>query len=110
MLNFSQLHHQVPVHSWAERKNRRALAGVKLFGGDYTLGIMPLHIKRALRRKIITQFMNIFLSWSGSGKSLALLCASLAWQEAEQKRVDEFNSLLTLAATNQASFLFGQVL
>jgi uncharacterized protein YlxP (DUF503 family) len=39
---------------------------------------------------------------SGSGKSLALLCASLAWQEAEQKRVDEFNGLLATAATNQA--------
>ncbi len=53
--------------------------------------------------------MNISVPGSGSGKSLALLCASLAWQEAEQKRVDEFNSLLTLAATNQAIFLFGPV-
>jgi hypothetical protein len=32
---------------------------------------------------------------------LALLCATLAWQEAEQKRVEEFNNLLAAASNNQ---------
>ena len=35
------------------------------------------------------------------GKTLALLCAALAWQEAEQRKCDEFNSLLERATVNQ---------
>ena len=35
------------------------------------------------------------------GKTLALLCAALAWQEAEQRKCDEFNSLLERAAIAQ---------
>ena len=45
-----------------------------------------------------------FIIW-GSGKSLALLCASLSWQEAETEKVREFNALLEQATNTQVKYL-----
>ena len=50
--------------------------------------------------------LKFLFVYPGSGKSLALLCASLAWQETEQKKVTEFNSLLEQATANQVKDIF----
>jgi Fanconi anemia group J protein len=65
----------------------------------------PYRSQVAMMSKIITSIQrsqnSLLESPTGSGKSLALLCASLAWQETEQARVDAFNTLLAQATETQ---------
>jgi len=65
----------------------------------------PYRSQIAMMAKIIGSLQRsqnaLLESPTGSGKSLALLCSSLAWQESETNKVNEFNNLLDQATANQ---------
>ena len=70
----------------------------------------PYRSQVAMMSKIITSIQrsqnSLLESPTGSGKSLALLCASLAWQETETAKVDAFNSLRQRAIETQVKYFF----
>ena len=66
------------------------ISGVKV---SFPVKAYPSQI--AMMAKIINGLQrgqnSLLESPTGSGKSLALLCAALAWQRKERERVDEYN-------------------
>ena len=66
------------------------ISGVKVF---FPMKAYPSQV--AMMAKIINGLQrgqnSLLESPTGSGKSLALLCAALAWQRKERERVDEYN-------------------
>ena len=66
------------------------ISGVKVY---FPVKAYPSQV--AMMAKIINGFQrgqnSLLESPTGSGKSLALLCAALAWQRKERERVDEYN-------------------
>ena len=74
----------------AKTPHEYTISGVKVF---FPVKAYPSQI--AMMAKIINAFQrgqnSLLESPTGSGKSLALLCAALAWQRKERERVDEYN-------------------
>ena len=76
--------------SSAKTPHEYTIGGVKV---SFPVKAYPSQI--AMMAKIINALQkgqnSLLESPTGSGKSLALLCAALAWQRQEQKKVEEYN-------------------
>ena len=82
---------------------------LNIFGYFLDRSTLDCFVQVAMMSKIVTSLQrgqnSLLESPTGSGKSLALLCAALAWQQAEQSKCDEFNELLDQATQAQSKEL-----
>ena len=83
-------HHKQSSRSNMMTSHEYTISGVKVI---FPVKAYPSQV--AMMAKIITGLQrgqnSLLESPTGSGKSLALLCAALAWQRKERERVDEYN-------------------
>lgn len=81
---------EVPASNNTMSPHEYTISGVKVF---FPVKAYPSQV--AMMAKIINGLQrgqnSLLESPTGSGKSLALLCAALAWQRKERERVDEYN-------------------
>ena len=83
-------HNKQLSHSNMMTSHEYTISGVKVI---FPVKAYPSQV--AMMAKIINGLQrgqnSLLESPTGSGKSLALLCAALAWQRKERERVDEYN-------------------
>ncbi|XP_042869259.1 Fanconi anemia group J protein homolog [Penaeus japonicus] len=89
------------ITSTMDTTNMYTIGGVKV-----QFPVKPYPSQMAMMAQIVKGLQRrqncLLESPTGSGKSLALLCSTLAWQQAEAEKADRYNSLISQGITDPA--------